>query len=385
MSRIGQISIASPGAPLELKFDESALKRVLESEANAGDHVTLYPGDYTLFDDDEDIEIRRGVTVTILPGAKVEYGTGFRNDNFAHDGRPTDSIDSEALPNHPLSDGARYITPSFTGHVENIVDLNFGSEWAFESDLEGLRTEVDNLKVQGDAAILVDVESRNKGPLDMGFGETLEVRTNPGIDVDFDRLSSDDGVYLDFQSSGKVTNVSGGNKIEMKDSTTTGAVVVDHEEISTSGSPQNSGKQFIQSVTVDDGHVVDVTESDVAVLKDREPQSFDGEDGDIWLVEEGALPTRNVYLSTREPNNLEGNSSPRDLWFVNESVNSVGKPGNLLASPDAPTSGDGAPGDIFLQSDDMNEDTTTLQDVLYKLRPPNATDEDDGDIWTIET
>jgi len=136
MGLIGQVSLARAGTALELEFEVEDLKDVIENQAKPGGHVTLHPGDFSELD--VEIQIPEGVGVTILPGAKVEYTDDFRRKNcdpcpddcfvYDHDGSPVDSNDD-----HPLNfDFKRYDKPNFTGHVENIADMNLASEWAFE-------------------------------------------------------------------------------------------------------------------------------------------------------------------------------------------------------------------------------------------------------------
>lgn len=192
MSRVGQISIARPGGPLQLRFDERDLGRVIESEAQPGDHISLYPGNYTIWDEDDEIFIESGINVTILPGAKVDYVNEFRNENFTFDENPADATDEEGLRNHPLATGGadRYLRPNFVGHTENIVDLNLGSEWAFERDVEKLRSDFVNIDVGGNSA----------DSLELNPGDTIEFRGGSGVSIESGALPNRDGIYIEIKS-----------------------------------------------------------------------------------------------------------------------------------------------------------------------------------------
>lgn len=387
MSRVGQISIARPGSPLQLKFEESELQTAIENDARPGDHVTLYPGDFTMWDEDTEIFIEEGISVTILPGAKVDYASNFREEDFGHDGSPLDSTDGQGLLNHPLADGSaeRYLRPNFTGHVENIVDLNLGSEWAFEEDVEELQDSL-NTFVQNAANFTfdIDVDSRNAPPLTFELGEELEFRDADNVNINIDNLPGNpDGIYVEFEfDESFVTQVSGGDKITMRNGVVSGNVTVDHADIQTLGSPQNSGLTYIQSLVLDDGHVVEVEEEDIATLNQREPRSNEGEEGDIWFVEQGGF-VPNLFLSTSDPTVLDGEQG--DLWFVNNQVNGAGPAGTVFISEDPPTAGDGEEGAFWLQVDNADsEDSFTIQEVFYRLQSPTSSQGDDNDIWTTE-
>lgn len=387
MSRVGQISIARPGAPLQLEFDERALKSVIEEEAQAGDHVSLYPGTYTVWDEDIEIEIPAGVNITILPGAKVDYEAGFRDEEFSHDGDPVDSIDATGLENHPLAQSRnRYLRPNFTGHVENIVDMNFGSEWAFERDVEVLREEVGAIK-NFDRFLEVGVKGKSTDPLELGFGNKIQFRSGDRTAITHDWIDpqkkEDIYVKFDFEElSGVVETASGGNKIQMRNAKTSGNVIIDHEETETLGSEKNEELTILQSVGTDDyGHLEEVQTKEIAVVERRKPRSDEGKDGDIWLVEEfkGIF---DIYAATTGPDRLDGKND--DLWFVTQSENSVEPPGNIFANQGEPAASDGNPGDVWLEIEDGPEGSFTIQEVFFKQRSPSSSDGDNNDIWTTE-
>jgi len=383
MSRVGQISIARPGAPLQLEFDERALKRAIEAEAQPGDHVSLYPGNYTIWDEDEEIFVESGVNLTILPGAKVDYKSGFRTQDFAFDGKPTDSTDSEGVRNHPFAtgDADRYLRPNFIGHTENIVDLNLGSEWALEKDVEKLRS---NFKDFSDFPRFfnINVDGSVVGPLQLDLGDTIELREGSETVINYDSLASGEGVYIEFDAnpvSTRVQKVFGGNKIQMRNSKVSGQVTVDHEAIQTAGSPQNQELTLIQSLNVDDGHVTGIETKELAVVEGRKPRSEEGEDGDLWLVEEGGF-LRDVYMGTAEPDRLEGKQG--DLWFVNDSENSIRDADDIFAKKRNPDPSDGQNGDIWLEIKSGPGDEFVVQEIFIKQRSPTPADGEDNDIWT---
>lgn len=299
MSRVGQISIASPGNPLQLFFNESDLKNVIENEASAGDHVTMYPGNYTTLGQSQEIFIPEGVNITILPGAKVEYDGTFRKGNdFSHDGDPYDSRDGLGTRNHPLSDGSvnRYAIPNFKGFIENIVDMNLGSEWAFESDVEELRDTIQGFNT--DQQFFEITSNVSASSVQVDLAEKIELRTGGDLQTDFDRLASDDGVFIEWtlDSVVGVTRVFGGDKIRMRNSEVVGEVTVDHESTTTLFSPNNDDVatinevpnetvEVVDSISTDPyGHVDGVRVRQIVDIVDSVPQDFEGQDGDIRLV-----------------------------------------------------------------------------------------------------
>lgn len=297
MSRVGQISIASPGEPLQLFFNESELKDVIENQAQAGDHVTMYPGNYTTLGQSQEILIPEGVNLTILPGAKVQYAPAFRtNGDFSHDGDPFDSQNG-GTRNHPLSDGTidRYEIPNFKGFIENIVDMNFGSEWAFESDLEDLRNVVNGLNTSQFFDVTTDSTNTT---VRANLGETIEFRSGSNIDIGFDRLNGGDGVFIEwnFTPTVGVDRVFAGEKLESANGNVTGEVTFDHKTTNTLFTPNNDDiatinevpnekVEVVDSISTDVfGHVDGVRVRQIVEVVDSVPQDFEGQDGDIRLV-----------------------------------------------------------------------------------------------------
>jgi len=147
MAVSGQIEIIEPDSGKKRYFSESELSGELTDTnddlvVNPGSVVVLNPGDYTGVGN---VGIPPEVTVVLMPGATVSYVSGFRTGNeFGTTGNPVNNS------GHPLRSIDRYDAPNFTGATENIVDLNFGSEWAFEADLEDLRSTVQGEIVGGE-------------------------------------------------------------------------------------------------------------------------------------------------------------------------------------------------------------------------------------------
>lgn len=407
MSRIGQISLSRTGEPLDLFFDERELQRVIEDEASPGSHVTMYPGDYTVFDQDNDIEVPRNVSVTILPGATVDYARGYAEEDFSRDdppqgefNRPSNVIDDQGLPDHPLATGEadRYVRPNFTGHVENIVDMNFGSEWAFRDNVKAVQDRVTALEDKiGDFVALITVQSFGADE-ELGFEDTLEFRSDSNINIDFGPLSGGDGVFVEFtrpELDDIVSQINGGNKIEMRNGDVFGNVTVDHEETTTNSEnistislpndpdPPRNSATYIKDVATDQyGHLENVVFDEIANLKDREPRSFEGKDGDIWLAEETGT-VRDIFLRTTGPNPLNGQSG--DLWFVNDDgIDINGKAGKVLTGDSPPQPQDGDSGDIWLLISGGQSGSFFIQEIFFKQRSPESSDGNNEDIWTTE-
>lgn len=271
MGLIGQVSLARAGTALELEFDVEDLKDVIENQARPYGHVTLHPGNFSELD--EEIEIPEGVAVTILPGADVEYIDNFRNpgcpDNcvtFDHDGSPNDST-----VDHPLSnDFKRYERPEFTGHVENIADLNLASEWALETTPQvwtaaraGTNAEIDVLA--GDA----DEDLR-----------TLSFRGGAGAEVAVEEDTREIEVSLDPKDFVRSANF---NRLLLEENNNSvGDINVSHEAIETDYNTGNSdendpsnGARLVRSIliheseppnsqtTAPDGHVQTINEANL--------------------------------------------------------------------------------------------------------------------------
>lgn len=410
MAKVGQISIARPGFPLQLKFDESELKSTLELEAQPGDHVTLYPGDYrTWYEGAEagqttSIEIREGVNVTILPGAKVKYTDEFRNRNFAHSEEPFDSKSESGDPNHPLNPDSnsfppqgdeslssrRYEVPNFTGHVENIVDMNFGSEWAFESDLKNLQDRFNEAVGEGRNTIAVTSSSQtNSSPLKLG--DRLEFVEKDSVDIFTEQIPEDEdgeGVRVNIEfDKNSVSSINAGRNLTANRSA--GEVTIDHEQIIPSGQTENSGAEVIQSLFFDNGHVDEVDTTTVATLESREPRNTDGEDGDIWLINGGTF-TLDLFLSSSDPSQFEG--SEGDLWVVaNKFESEFRTASTFYLSENAPGANtpDIANGSVWLDVpfslDPDPEDIGVKDKISYQTYSPVASDGNNGDIRATKT
>lgn len=215
MQVVEQILSERPGRAEKKEYQISDLQSVIEGPPTTRKHVTLYPGDYTGVT--ASIEIPTFVSVTILPGAIVEYAPDFRIEGFdSYGGDPQEAEDGSGNLVHPLSDGTadRYVSPSFTGHVENIADLNLASEWAFKGEFERTIWSVEGLSSFEDVPFDGTFELREGNQIQIAVGS----RTNP-----------DDGAYAE----------------------------ISHDSISTTSSVSNSGQNVIQTISVDNGHVID--------------------------------------------------------------------------------------------------------------------------------
>lgn len=410
MAKVGQISIARPGFPLQLKFNESELKSTLELEAQPGDHVTLYPGDFrTWYENAEGgettpVNIKQGVNVTILPGAKVRYTDEFRKRNFAHGEAPFDSKNESGDPNHPLNPNSnsyppqgdetrssrRYEVPNFTGHIENIVDMNFGSEWAFESDLKNLQDRF-NEAVGDNRTTIAVTSSSQSGSSPLKLGDTLEFVEKDSVDIFTEQIPEDeDGegvrVSIEFDKN-SVSSINAGRNLTANRSA--GEVTIDHEQIIPTGQTENSGAEVIQSLFFDNGHVDEVDTTTVATLESREPRNTDGEDGDIWLINGGTF-TLDLFLSSSDPSQFEG--SEGDLWVVaNKFESEFRTASTFYLSENAPGANtpDIANGSVWLDVpfslDPDPEDIGVKDKISYQTYSPVASDGNNGDIRATKT
>lgn len=426
MSRTGQISIARAGEPLELFFDESALKEVVEEKTNPGSHVTMYPGDYTSFDRDSEIEIPRNTSITILPGATVDYFEDYGEELFSRptdSERPSNSINEEGEPNHPLAtnQARRYIRPNFTGHVENIIDMNFGSEWAFQDSVDGINERLKTVEgTIGGFVATVEVEGV-EAAAELEFQGILEFRSDENIDINFGTFTRSvqgggedkEGIFVKFsrpELGDVISKALGGDRIEMRDGNVTGDITVDHEEVETNRenisttalpNPKNPSRDtsaYIKDVVTDDyGHLDKVVYDDVANIKNREPRSNDGKDGDIWFVGERNA-VRDIFVRTGDPNQFSGEDG--DIWFVNdEGVNVNGQEGKVIVNEfdGGPETSDGENGDLWFpvppEPDPdgdgnppagSNDTVFDIKNILFKQRSPQGSDGGNLDIWTTE-
>lgn len=191
----GQITIDRPGVSTRKQFSIDDIGDVFANRVVEGDLVTLHPGDYTSVTGA--VSVPPEVGVVIMPGAIVEYSDDFRLEDFsgdgAYDGPPFNST------NQPLANGAeRYLTPEFIGNVENIVDLNLGSEWAFDRQLEQLANDL-NFEV-------IDDGSNDQFTVDISGGSnTLTFATRDALALDFNnsqqKVTIDENVPRGVQSA----------------------------------------------------------------------------------------------------------------------------------------------------------------------------------------
>lgn len=399
MSRVGQISIARPGLPLQLRFEVQDLKSTVEQDAQPGDHVTLYPGDYTEwydyedspFDEDTTIEIKEGVNLTILPGAKVQYkesgytdNKGFRYEDYSHEGNPVDSLDNSGNKLHPLSTDSpiRYESPRFVGHIENISDTNLASEWAFKTDVQSLRENFLDLKERG-TTVAVTTDTQPQEP-DLKLGQKLTFQEGPNVKINVGNTSDDEGnktgvgVNVEFDKN-SIAEVDGGRNINTNN--VDGEVEVNHDLIFTTGTPSNTGSRFIQSLVLNNGHIKEIDANEVATVNNREPRPDDGEDGDIWFTK-----TRDflidIFMSSDDPSDLNGEEG--DIWLVDSSLErNFRKAGYFFFSDSGPDSSEGEDGAVWLNIDGWSGtdfESEQIDEIVYNEFTPNDSEGTEGDI-----
>ena len=397
MKVVSQILTERPGQTEGREYEIPDLAAALTANSDRRKHVTLYPGNYASeWNSQVEIPIPEKVSVTLLPGTVVEYSDGFRNQNYdGYNGDVIEATDQNGDPSHPLSEPSndRYVRPNFTGHVENITDLNLASEWAFKQEFERALWTLRNAETEntvdvphkgifeirtGEAikATIGEVQGIEDGPylelkhsdiytrdnsvqentseviqnleIDKGHiknvnvievverleatGSILSVSENRGkIDIVHDgsgkevRDASDEEAVFDFETGpeghvqfvehGAVVKEIGAGRGLQKATLDPGKFEIAHEEIEIGGSPQNSGPTLVQSINpyiapdnTETGHisgveVLDIVEgSNITIntsalnrnleinveprVENRPPNQGEGENGDIWLVEE---------------------------------------------------------------------------------------------------
>ena len=234
------------GSPETKRFEVSGLKDAISKPASEirRKHVTLYPGDYTTwhqdtpFNQDEVVPIPEDVFVTLMPGAAVEYKDNYRNAEFqvddgaggkkTYDGSPIGDTGSQT---HPLDTDSgpiapRYKYPNFTRNVHNITDLNLASEWAFKQEFERSLWSAKGFDSDGD-------------PVDIGipFEGTVEYTGGNKVNIEVASLSSGAEVIVKHET---FTDTAG-----------------DADDFVNGDFNNNGTARAIQSLTVDDGHVLD--------------------------------------------------------------------------------------------------------------------------------
>ena len=396
MEVVSQILTETPGKTQRREYEIADLAAALGANTGRRKHVTLYPGNYASeWDSQVEIPIPEKVSVTLLPGALVEYNEEFRNQNYesGYDGDVVEATDENGNPNHPLSKASndRYLRPNFTGHVENITDLNLASEWAFKQEFERALWTLRNAETQNTVDVphkgifeirtgqtiettIGEVQGIEDGPyievkhsdiytrdnsvqentskvvqnleIEKGHvknvniievverieatGSIISVSENRGkIDIVHDGTGKEaddvpDGeAVFDFEtdSEGHVEHVEHGATVKeiqngravQKTKLNPGKFEIAHEEIQIEGSPQNTGATVIQSVdpyiapdNTETGHIENVEVLDIV------------EGSNIAIGTSGSELTINVEprVETRAPNQGEGENG--DIWFVEE-------------------------------------------------------------------
>jgi len=228
MEVVSQILTERPGRTGKKEYSISDLDNAVSSQSDERKHVLLYPGDYASeWTSTVEIEVPENVSVTLLPGAVVEYDGNFRRKSYRnYSGPAQEAKNAQGDLVHPLSDGERYVSPNFTGHVENITDLNLASEWAFKQEFERSLWSLRN----ADSATAINIP--HEGVLELRPENKIEISSGvvPGVE---------EGAYARIDHKEVTTQVIGPG------TTTTGG------NINNEGTPH-----VIQNLSVDDGHVV---------------------------------------------------------------------------------------------------------------------------------
>lgn len=229
MEVVSQILTERPGRTGKREYSIADLDTAITANSNERKHVLLYPGDYKAeWNNAVEIEIPINVSVTLLPGAIVEYSGNFRTQDYNYDGPPIEAEDGQGDLIHPLATGAanRYERPNFTGHVENITDLNLASEWAFKQEFERSLWSVRNQTTQN----VVNVP--HQGVIELRPQNKVETSISP------------------------ITGVEEGAFIEIRHEEITTQVIGSGGSTTTQGNINNEDtSHVIQNLTVDDGHI----------------------------------------------------------------------------------------------------------------------------------
>jgi hypothetical protein len=356
MDIVAQILSEEPGRTEQEEYQISDLPSALQP-ADSGDrkHVTLYPGNYadeftTQSGGGIEIEIPINVSVTILPGAIVEYTENYRNQKFesgnvTYEGDVVEATDGSGDPKHPLSPdqsstvGAgdvesgeayfRYKAPEFTGHVENISDLNLASDWAFKQDFER------------SLWFARSTDQQNTEPFPVPFENVVEFGAGEKIDITVSELSG--------------TPDEGPN------------VLIDHSDIVTSGqyveelNPQDPETRFfvnnedtsrvIQNLEIDDGHVTNVDSLEIVES--------------VEAVDDGLEVSSPEGTNNRGNIKIQHNTDGREVDKTALNVSDTGFPA----------------GDGFVVEEIFTDGQGHVTDVDYQ---PNVTDLTDGFLVKTE-
>jgi len=319
--------------------EELKLKPLIEDSSTERKHVALYPCDYAnsvYRDTSIEINIPVNVSITLMPGAIVDYDTDFRIQEYDYSGPVQEAEDGSGNVIHPLADGTavRYNAPNFTGHVENIADLNLASEWAFKQEFERSLWSVRDddsaesfkpipfdgvLEFRPGEKIDIVVDSFTNAEGDEGaFAEISHEPTSTGSGISnsgqqvIQSISVDStGHVLDATSVEAALNAVGGDVINVN-TNASNDTIINHDAISISGSPNNSGTTVLQSVNPykpsvsvpQTGHIDSATAVDIVggsninvfdgpggitieteyTIQSTAPTSSQGSDGDVVLV-----------------------------------------------------------------------------------------------------
>ena len=255
MDIVAQIITEKVGETKRKEFQVARLENALSSSGDRK-HVTLYPADYKTEYQGQEIDIPSEVTVTIMPGAVVGYKEDYQYEGFqvddgeggtkTYDGPPLAPTDPNESSNHPLnyrsgddpdSYAERYEAPEFTGAVENITDLNLASEWATRQEFERAVWSVKGKEAGTEGGrTRVSFTVPYKGTVEYDGGNKIYVQNE-------EVAGEDDGAKLTFSHT-KYDDESFPDKDE-------------------NPFKNNETAKVIQSITVDDGHVLNAEVSRV--------------------------------------------------------------------------------------------------------------------------
>lgn len=256
MDLTGQIITQKVGSTQKKNYGVSDLKSVITENADKKKHVILYPGDYgEEWSEGEKINIPSKTSITVMPGAIMQYVEDYRIKDFkvddgeggekTYDGKPIASTQHPLYRTGNAGDDftPRYDKPNFTGHIENITDLNLASEWAFKQEFERSIWSVKGNSPGGDSTNLLNVPFRG----------VVEYKGGNKINVAAENLQGED--------KGAAVTISH----------------IDYND--TDDNFENNGEtEVLQTINVRDGHVLSATTLDFK-------EDFGSKDGYINFTE----------------------------------------------------------------------------------------------------
>lgn len=393
MDIVAQIITETVGEPKRKEFRVKDLDKALSSSGERK-HVTLYPADYkSEWQGEGFIEIPSDVTVTIMPGAVVEYDADFQLESFqvpdgeggteTYNGPPIAPTSPSENSNHPLNyrEGdavdtyaKRYAAPNFGGAVENISDLNLGSEWVLRQEFE--RSVI--WRVKGEEAgeeFLSGSEGRDAVSFSIPFRGVMDVEGGNKVYVETEELSGED-------EGAKLTV----NHTKLND----------FDERSDQNNPykNNNTAEVIQTLSVNDGHVTDAITQKVVTrigANDDAKLDFTGNQGALLVSHGETGPADADGNPTTLPSPPSGSSSIKTFESDNrghiknieygpnvekvQAGRAISISGPETASPEVGVDASGFSGGKNISINDANPIDFTLNDATYR----NALSSDPSD------